>query len=277
MTNMEKKGSKDKEEAEQTFIIHSTSFNNSLVVEAVLAVSTISLSFAIISDRVPGQFQNRQQIGPSIHAEVEVSLRDIYTGRTLEFEIAKQAICDECDGTGAKSHRHISDCDDCQGRGVKIVRQMLGPGMYQTVQKTCEKCNGKRKIITEYCSVCGGNRIRRGSSQLVLDIPPGAPEGHIITFENEGDEDPEWIPGDLIISIVSTPHPSFIRKGNHLYTTHVLGLYDALMGFEHNLTHVDGHAVKLKSEKVTQPGRYRFRFLMSLISQVWSQLSPAKE
>jgi DnaJ-related protein SCJ1 len=39
-----------------------------------------------------------------------------------------------------------------------------------------------------------------------------------------------------------------------LYTTVSIGLDDALLGFERNLTHFDEHVVTLRRSGVTQPG-----------------------
>lgn len=46
----------------------------------------------------------------------------------------------------------------------------------------------------------------------------------------------------------------FRRRDTHLYTTVSVGLDDALLGFERNLTHFDDRAITLKRSGVTQPG-----------------------
>ena len=46
----------------------------------------------------------------------------------------------------------------------------------------------------------------------------------------------------------------FRRRDSNLYLTRAIGLDDALLGFEQNITHFDGHHVTLKRTGVTQPG-----------------------
>jgi DnaJ-related protein SCJ1 len=46
----------------------------------------------------------------------------------------------------------------------------------------------------------------------------------------------------------------FRRRESHLYTTVSIGLDEALLGFERNLTHFDDHVISLKRNGVTQPG-----------------------
>lgn len=50
-----------------------------------------------------------------------------------QFTIAKKAICDECDGSGARSDKDIVDCPHCDGKGIRLVRHQLAPGIFQQV------------------------------------------------------------------------------------------------------------------------------------------------
>lgn len=45
----------------------------------------------------------------------------------------------------------------------------------------------------------------------------------------------------------------FVRKESNLYWRETIGLVDALLGFERNITHLDGHYLTLRREGVTQP------------------------
>jgi DnaJ-related protein SCJ1 len=93
-----------------------------------------------------------------------------------------------------------------------------------------------------------------------------------VTFENEADENPDWVAGDLIIEVNEaapqigqegadalerTDGTFFRRKDNNLYWREVLSLREAWMGdWSRNVTHLDGHVVKLgrKRGEVTQHG-----------------------
>lgn len=50
-------------------------------------------------------------------------------------------------------------------------------------------------------------------------------------------------------------HPVFERKGNDLKIKIQITLEEALLGFEREITHLDGHKVQLdRSDQITKPG-----------------------
>lgn len=202
-----------------------------------------------------------------MEVRVAVPLRDFYNGRKTEFTVEKQAICSSCEGSGS-ADGHVETCDLCGGRGVRIVRQQLAPGLFQQVQTHCEKCGGKGKMIKHPCPVCGGSRVVREPETHELHIEKGMPQGVRITYENEADESPDWVAGDLIVHLVETEprlgqedHERtdgtfFRRRGKDLFWREVLSLREAWMGdWRRNITHLDGHIVQLsrKRGEVVQP------------------------
>ena len=211
-----------------------------------------------------------QRQGPNMEVTLPVSLRDFYTGAQKTVEIDKQHVCDACDGTGS-SDGHTQPCADCGGRGMRITKHMLAPGIFQQVQSVCDTCGGRGHIISHPCSVCGGAKVVRAPVSLTVHIEPGLPNRARLTFEGEADESPDWVAGDLVVNVVLAP-PSdaadakggedgandgdsaapptdgtwFRRKGADLYWTEVLSLREALLGgWTRNLTHLDGHVVRL--------------------------------
>lgn len=205
--------------------------------------------------------------GPNMEVRVAVPLRDFYNGRDTEFTIEKQAICSECEGTGSADGQ-VDTCDVCGGRGMRIQRQQLAPGLFQQVQTTCDACGGKGKKIKHACPVCHGSRVVREPETHELHVERGMPRGVRITYENEADESPDWVAGDLIVHLVETDpqlgteeHEKtdgtfFRRRGNDLFWREVLSLREAWMGdWKRNITHLDGHVVQLsrKRGEVVQP------------------------
>ncbi|KAI8938995.1 hypothetical protein NX059_004839 [Plenodomus lindquistii] len=216
-----------------------------------------------------GHFGHRggERRGPNMEVRVAIPLRDFYNGRKTEFTIEKQAICSACEGSGSEDG-HVESCDLCGGRGVRIQRQQLAPGLFQQVQMHCEKCGGKGKTIKHPCPICSGSRVVREAETHVLDIEKGMPQGVRITYENEGDESPDWVAGDLIVHLVEqdpalgaaeherTDGTFFRRRGKDLFYREVLSLREAWMGdWTRNLTHLDGHIVQLSRPRgaVVQP------------------------
>jgi DnaJ-related protein SCJ1 len=83
-------------------------------------------------------------------------------------------------------------------------------------------------------------------------------KGTRLVFENEADESPDWIAGDLIV-ILDEKEPEmgvseeertdgtfFRRKGRDLFWKETLSLREAWMGgWTRDVTHLDGHVVRL--------------------------------
>ena len=208
-----------------------------------------------------------QRRGPDMEVRMRVPLRDFYAGREAEFEIEKQQICESCEGSGSKDGV-VETCGHCHGRGVVIKKHMIAPGFFQQVQMHCDKCGGKGKTIKHPCPVCSGQRVMRKTVTLTADIERGMPNGGRLVFENEADESPDWVAGDLIVTVVEdepslghydehrTDGTFFRRKGKDLFWKEVISLREAWMGgWTRNLTHLDGHIVQLsrKRGEVVQP------------------------
>ena len=80
-------------------------------------------------------------------------------------------------------------------------------------------------------------------------------DGQEQIFVGEGE------PGDLKFKIRLQKHSKFERRDDDLYTNVTISLQDALNGFEFDITHLDGHKVNVKRDKVTWPGaRIRKQF-----------------
>ncbi|KAJ5287013.1 hypothetical protein N7478_002699 [Penicillium angulare] len=205
--------------------------------------------------------------GPDMEVKAALPLRDFYNGREINFLVEKQQICDTCEGTGSKD-REVVTCDQCGGNGRVIRKHQLAPGMYQQVQMACDKCGGQGKKIKNPCSVCHGNRIVRKEVETSATIEPGMGRGTRLVFENEADESPDFVAGDLIVILEEkeaelgsddherTDGTFFRRKGKDLFWKETLSLREAWMGeWSRNLTHLDGHVVRLGRSRgeVVQP------------------------
>ncbi|KAG0351695.1 hypothetical protein BC939DRAFT_392096 [Gamsiella multidivaricata] len=201
------------------------------------------------------QHAEQERRGPELRMELEVTLEELYSGKSIEIEVSKQIVCPHCSGSGAKSSDDVVTCSTCQGQGVRIVKHMLAPGMFQQFRQTCDQCGGKGKTIKEHCPVCHGTKVQRGSEQLTIVVEPGLADGSTIVFDGEGDEAPEVLPGDVIFEIKTRAHSTFERRQDALYTYVTITLEQALLGFDLELKHLDGKPIKLtRGENVTPYG-----------------------
>lgn len=205
-----------------------------------------------------------------MQVNVHMPLRDFYTGAEHEITIEKQAICSACEGSGSEDG-HRERCGRCNGQGMIIQKAQLAPGIFQQMQMACDVCGGQGTTIKHKCKVCDGKRVVREEESHTLVIEKGVPKGARIQFENEGDESPDYVAGDLFVTLSEkepelgsgkekndrTDGTFFRRKGTDLYWREVLSLREAWMGdWTRNLTHLDGHVVQLsrKRGQVVQPG-----------------------
>ncbi|KAI0472761.1 DnaJ domain-containing protein [Xylariaceae sp. FL0804] len=215
-----------------------------------------------------GHYQNNQPHGPNIDLKVGISLRDFYIGRNTDFQWDKQQICEECDGSGSADGM-VETCPHCSGHGIRIVKRQLAPGMFQQMQSQCDACGGRGKTIKHRCPVCNGNRVVRKPTTVSLNIERGVARDARVVFENEADASPDYVAGDLIVTLTEkepdmySDNPDqvdgtfFRRKDNDLFWREVLSLREAWMGdWTRNVTHLDGHVVRLGRERgeVVQPG-----------------------
>ncbi|CAD6499724.1 BgTH12-03832 [Blumeria graminis f. sp. triticale] len=215
-----------------------------------------------------GHNQGQRQ-GPSMEVKVEVPLSYFYNGRNTDFKIEKQQICDDCGGSGSLDGK-VDTCHACNGHGIQLKKKMLAPGIYQQMQVTCDTCRGQGKTIKNKCPVCHGNRVVRKETTFSLNVEKGMPSGKVVVFENEADESPDYIAGDLYVKVIEK-EPAieddlesrvdgvfFRRRGDDLYWKEILSLREAWLGsWTRNLTHLDEHIVTLSRSRgeVVQPGQ----------------------
>lgn len=198
---------------------------------------------------------------------VQLPLRDFYNGVETEIEVERQTICETCEGSGS-ADGEVETCSQCGGRGMVIQKHMLAPGIFQQVQSVCGACSGKGQTIRHPCKTCGGSRVVRKGSIHPLHVERGMATGTRLNYENEADESPDWVAGDLIVHLLEkqpvlgstdeekTDGTFFHRKADDLYWTEVLSLREAWMGdWTRNITHLDGHVVQLSRSRgqVVQP------------------------
>jgi DnaJ-related protein SCJ1 len=203
-----------------------------------------------------------------MEVRVALPLRDFYNGHTTEFQLEKQEICEECEGSGSADGQ-VDTCNVCRGHGAVLKKQQLAPGFFQQVQVQCEACGGRGQTIKHKCPICDGAKVVRKTNTFQLNVERGAPRGQKLNYENEGDASPDWVAGDLHVTLVekdaeleadnegNVDGTFFRRKDNHLYWKEIISLREAWMGdWKRNLTHLDGHIVQLSRGRgqVTQPG-----------------------
>lgn len=195
-----------------------------------------------------GGNSRRHRRGENMMHPLNVSLEDLYKGKTSRLQLSKRVVCTNCKGTGSKdgiSHQ----CTSCNGAGVKIKSQRIGLGMIQQMQIQCPECNGFGSKISEKdrCKKCKGEKTVREQKMLEVHIEKGMREGQRITFHGEADEEPGVETGDVIIVLQQREHELFQRQGDDLVIIKKISLCEALCGFQFVIKHLDGTDLVIES------------------------------
>lgn len=62
----------------------------------------------------------RPRKGRDEEQEYEVTLEDLYKGKTAKFASTKNVICGHCNGTGGKEKAKPRECSICHGKGELV-------------------------------------------------------------------------------------------------------------------------------------------------------------
>ncbi|EFJ14233.1 hypothetical protein SELMODRAFT_109399, partial [Selaginella moellendorffii] len=169
--------------------------------------------------------------GDDVIVELYATLEDLYMGNTFEMWREKNVL---------KPAPGKRQCN-CKN---EVVHRQLGPGMYQ-------------QFTQQVCEQCPNVKFAREGYHITVDIEKGMKDGHEITFHEDGEPIIDGDPGDLKFVVRTEKHDRFERHGNNLHTAVTISLLEALVGFEKEIKHLDGHAVSIGSTGVTKPKEVR--------------------
>ncbi|VDP89698.1 unnamed protein product [Echinostoma caproni] len=165
--------------------------------------------------------------GEDVATDLWVTLEELYNGEFVEITRVKM------DKKSAPGKRK------CKCRR-EMRTTMLGPGQFQMHQ-------------VDVCDDCPNVVFQPVERTLEVEVEKGMVDGHVYPFPSEGEAHIDGDHGDLNFKIRQQKHKLFHRRGDDLYTNVTISLLESLIGYHISLTHLDGHQVVLKSDKVTAP------------------------
>jgi DnaJ homolog subfamily B member 11 len=168
--------------------------------------------------------------GDDIYSELEISLKDLYLGGHFRVIRDKGVL------------RPAPGKRQCNCR-QKVVTRQLGQGMFQ-------------QFTTRECEECENVKLERQSEALTVAVDPGMEDGQQIVFYEEGEPLVDGTAGDLVFILRQQPHERFTRRGHDLVVEESISLVEALLGFKHEIEHLDGHKVQVAQTGVTRPGEW---------------------
>ncbi len=196
--------------------------------------------FDLFGGAFGGQRREKQEYsnrGRDIGVNLTVSLYDVARGATKEVELTKDAVCQECKGSGGTGS---IDCPVCKGEGEikETTRSLFGNFSRVSI---CHNCHGTCKIPKVICNVCKGEGKKRGKKEIEIKIPAGINSGDSLILRGEGEAGYRGgNAGDLYVKITVTPDKIFKRVGNDITYQMSIKLTDALLGARLSVPTLDG-------------------------------------
>ncbi len=196
---------------------------------------------------------NAPRRGQDIRVNATISFMDACNGVKTNIKFSHFEKCTDCGGTGAKSGTAAKTCPDCGGSGTVRVNQRTPLGVFQTT-KTCDRCQGKGKVIETPCPACSGQGRVKKALNKEIEIPAGIDDGQTLKVSGAGDCGLNGgSNGDLNVRITVKEDPIFEREGYDIYTEIPISYMQATLGDEITVPTIDGK-VKYKVPEGTQTG-----------------------
>ena len=194
----------------------------------------------------------RAKRGNDISVETSISFKESVFGVEKEFEIVKNNVCVECEGTGAHNKK-TKTCHECNGNGRVVRVQQTIMGNVQT-QIPCSTCSARGQLPEENCHSCKGDGIVRNKEKVGVKIPAGIEDGQQLRLSGRGEAIANGQPGDLYILVRVTAEKNFHKEGKDIFTQTTISFSEAALGAIRTIPTIDGE-VTIKIPAGSQTGK----------------------
>jgi len=189
--------------------------------------------------------------GADLRYNMEITLEEVFAGKTAHIRVPASISCSDCSGSGAKPGTAPVTCSMCSGSGR--VRAAQG---FFSIERTCPQCHGRGQTIKDPCPKCAGQGRVIEEKSLSVNIPAGIEDGTRIRLSNEGEAGLRGgPPGDLYIFLSVKPHEFFQRDGADLYCKVPISMTTAALGGSFEVATLDGTQTRVKVAEGSQNGR----------------------
>lgn len=176
--------------------------------------------------------------GADLRYDLALTFEEAAFGTETTLRFPRLESCEECHGSGSAGGKAPAMCSTCGGHGQVRVSQ----GFF-TMVRTCPRCGGEGRIVSDPCRQCRGEgRVERQRS-LEVKVPAGVDSGARLRLAGEGEHGRRGgPPGDLFVVLQVEPHPVFRREGPHVIAELELAYPQAVLGGEVEIQTVHGAA-----------------------------------
>jgi molecular chaperone DnaJ len=211
-----------------------------------------------------GHQRGRKKTGPEplqghdLHRDVEITLKESYTGSKQEIRYHRFFPCESCSGQGMQAGTKAHQCSKCGGTGQ--VHYQQGFFMYS---QACGACHGQGFIISSPCKECGGQSRVQKFDKFSVNIPAGVFHNAELRIAGKGDAGVYGGPaGDLYLRIKVKPDPVFKRIDDDLVCSVMLTYPQLVLGAQVDIDLIDGSKETIKvpkgcsvGERIVIPGK----------------------
>jgi len=197
-----------------------------------------------------GRRRGGPQRGADLRYDMEITFEQAATGTETTIQIPRHERCETCSGSGAAPGTSASTCPQCRGAGQQRYQQ----GFF-TVARTCGRCGGNGRVITQPCPTCRGAGSVERMRKLTVKVPAGIATEQRLRLSGEGEAGALGGPaGDLYVVIHVQEHPFFHRDGNDLACEIPVNFTTLALGGEIKVPSINGEAETLKVPEGTTTG-----------------------
>ncbi|RKS06239.1 molecular chaperone DnaJ [Nocardiopsis sp. Huas11] len=204
----------------------------------------------LFGGRGRGGGATRSRRGADVETETTLSFREAAEGVTRSFQLASDAPCATCKGTGAKAGTAPRMCPKCTGTGHENTN--LG-GF--SLSEPCSECKGRGLVVDDPCATCHGSGRGKSTRTIQTRIPGGVSDGQRIRIKGKGAPGEHGGPaGDLYVVVHVKGHQVFGRSGDNITITVPVTFPEAALGSEVRIPTLNGFPVTVKIPQGTQNG-----------------------
>ncbi len=193
--------------------------------------------------------------GDDLEYPLRITLREAAFGVTKNIAYRRHESCADCGGSGAAKGSDLSKCPQCGGAGQVRISQ----GFF-SITRTCPRCQGMGRIITDPCEKCRGAGVTVGQREISVKVPPGVETGSRLRVAGAGEAGPSGgAPGDLYVFLEVEADEIFTRDGGDLHCEIPISFPQAILGATIKVPTLNGEA-DVKIPAGTQSGEvFRLR------------------
>jgi molecular chaperone DnaJ len=188
--------------------------------------------------------------------EIEISLKEAYSGKTETIKFTSRVKCEKCGGHGTSDGKPAPLCKTCGGTGSVRTRR----GLF-AMESVCSDCNGLGRKISKKCAACDGLGVVQKRRETQIKIPAGIRDGARLRFAGQGEAGLLGASsGDFFVDVHIRPDPRFARAGDDLFVREKIPFATLALGGEIEVETIDGKKLGVKISSGTQVGsRVRVR------------------